>query len=293
MNLDTRFDLAALAKGRTKRKAVAFRPILPRLASEQAFIRIIMSVMRHATDRKAKLLEAATFERRALTADVATITSVMREMREAFDQATTLARGPLQSLFAGDARRHDERWIDQVNRLIGVDLTAVVRANDTRPAIELAVQQNVALIKGLSDDVAKRIEVTILDMVSQGKSNRDIAKALTDIGGFTKRRAEFIARDQAASFNGALTEIRQKQAGVRSYTWQTVGDQRVRPAHRSRNGRVFRWDSPPSDGHPGRAPRCRCVAVPVLELEDEPRSSRVRASREGLAAVASALGLGR
>jgi SPP1 gp7 family putative phage head morphogenesis protein len=52
-------------------------------------------------------------------------------------------------------------------------------------------------------------------------------------------------------------------------------DDRVRPLHADRQGLIFRWDKPPSDGHPGMAIRCRCVADPVIDLDDygvEPRA---------------------
>jgi SPP1 gp7 family putative phage head morphogenesis protein len=292
LDLNARFNLAALAKGKTKRKLIEFREIKPRLASEQAFYRIIMAVLIEATARRAEILEAAADARRELTGDAATIGTIMQEMRAAMSQAASFATGPLTSLFANDARRHGETWIGQVNRLIGVDLSAVVRSSDVQTLLHLEVQKSVALIRGLSEDVAKRIEFQVIDLVSQGKSQKDIAAALTETAGFTRKRALFIARDQAASFNGALNQIRQEQAGVTSYIWRTVGDQRVRPAHRLRNGQRFRWDSPPSDGHPGRPANCRCTAQAVLDLDEAPRPGRARASRAGLSAVASALGIG-
>jgi len=47
------------------------------------------------------------------------------------------------------------------------------------------------------------------------------------------------------------------------YTWHTVGDGNVRPSHAERNGKVFSWDTPPDDGHPGEAYNCRCTAEDV------------------------------
>lgn len=42
----------------------------------------------------------------------------------------------------------------------------------------------------------------------------------------------------------------------------TSQDERVRHTHRARNGKLFAWNDPPSDGHPDIPIRCRCVAVP-------------------------------
>ena len=63
------------------------------------------------------------------------------------------------------------------------------------------------------------------------------------------------------SYAGLINEIRQRDLGIEQYTWETVGDDRVRAGHAAINGRVFRWDA---DGErPGEAPNCRCSARPV------------------------------
>lgn len=293
MNLTQRFDLAALAKGTTKKDQIELKPIGARLWFEAEIYRIILTVLREYETFKPQIAQAASETRRAYTADAFTITDVVAALRGRFTQVISFTEARVDSLFHGEARRHDEKWIDQVNRVIGVDLKAVVTSAQIEPAIQLATQANVALIKGLTDEVAKRVEVSVIDLVSRGASNKEIAKTLSDIGGFSKARAKLIAVDQASSFNATLNQIRQREAGVTSYIWSTSRDKRVRPAHRAREGQTFRWDSPPSDGHPGRAVRCRCVARPILDLTEAPKrpSSRVRARTEGLRAVSGALGL--
>lgn len=44
------------------------------------------------------------------------------------------------------------------------------------------------------------------------------------------------------------------------YIWRTRGDNKVRSEHAERDGKVFEWNNPPEDGHPGEAPNCRCRA---------------------------------
>ena len=88
-------------------------------------------------------------------------------------------------------------------------------------------------------------------------------------------RAVLIGSDQVGKLNGRLMEYWQRSAGITEYRWQTMMDDRVRPLHADRQGLIFRWDKPPSDGHPGMAIRCRCVADPVIDLDDygvEPRA---------------------
>lgn len=77
-------------------------------------------------------------------------------------------------------------------------------------------------------------------------------------------RGTLIAVDQVGKLNGDVTQSTQQAMGIGSYVWITRRDNRVRDAHRTRDGDVFRWDSPPYDGHPGEAINCRCVAKAVM-----------------------------
>lgn len=165
--------------------------------------------------------------------------------------------------------RETGKFVEVMKSRAGVDLRSVVNSEQVEPLVKAALQRNVSLIRGLSDDVAKRVEITLLQKITTGATNADTASALVEVAGFSRRRAAFIARDQAGSFNGELTKIRQQQAGVEEYIWDTSGDSRVRPEHRVRDEQTFRWDTPPSDGHPGTPVNCRCVARAVISFEDK------------------------
>ena len=60
---------------------------------------------------------------------------------------------------------------------------------------------------------------------------------------------------------------------MEEYVWSTSQDSRVRDSHRRLNRKKFRWDDPPvvdpKTGrrcHPGEDYGCRCVALPVFNL---------------------------
>jgi SPP1 gp7 family putative phage head morphogenesis protein len=78
----------------------------------------------------------------------------------------------------------------------------------------------------------------------------------------SKKRAKLIATDQTIKLTAAVEEKRQRDAGVTSYTWETMRDIKVRKRHRERQGKVYSWTSPPSGGHPGSEINCRCHAKP-------------------------------
>ena len=83
--------------------------------------------------------------------------------------------------------------------------------------------------------------------------------------GVSQSRAQLIARDQTGKYFGALTEARHRAAGATKYIWRTAGDERVRPEHAARDGKIYSYDNPPIDGHPGIAIRCRCTQSPIFD----------------------------
>ncbi|MHA6299541.1 phage minor head protein [Devosia sp. CAU 1758] len=61
---------------------------------------------------------------------------------------------------------------------------------------------------------------------------------------------------------GPVAKLRAKP--TRFYVWRSLGDDRARAAHALRHGQIFAWDDPPSGGHPGSEPNCRCWAEPYF-----------------------------
>lgn len=58
-------------------------------------------------------------------------------------------------------------------------------------------------------------------------------------------------------------------ADTKRYVWRAQRDERVRPSHRVRDGRIFSWSNPPDTGHPGEDYNCRCEAIPYVEGQTE------------------------
>lgn len=131
-------------------------------------------------------------------------------------------------------------------------------------AMGVSVEQNVDLITSIPEQQLSRVEQLVSDAVLNGTRAEALAAQLVEAFGIGENRALLIAQDQVGKWHGSLQRLRQEDAGVVEYIWSTSSDARVRPKHRAREGKVFRWDSPPDDGHPGMPVRCRCVAVPRI-----------------------------
>ena len=95
----------------------------------------------------------------------------------------------------------------------------------------------------------------------------ELADSITHIAEVNEKRAALIACDQVGKLNSQLAQLEQMNQGVNSYIWVTMKDNRVRPAHREREGKRFYWDNPPSGGHPGWAIRCRCTSLGCYDTD--------------------------
>lgn len=140
--------------------------------------------------------------------------------------------------------------------------------------INLFVQNNVSLIKTLPAEVFADIEQMLYRDARRGLSPTELKKQIKLLFDATEKRAALIARDQVNKFNGSLTELRQKNAGITEYEWLTVKDGRVREDHAVLDGTIQKWNKPPitvrtgkragERNHPSLDIQCRCQAIPVL-----------------------------
>lgn len=151
----------------------------------------------------------------------------------------------------------------QMRTVLGLDVLAAEPWH--KAELGVYTRANLHLIRDIGEKAIGNLDRIVTDGVRSGALTRDIRRQIQDELQTTRKRATLIARDQVGKFNGRLTELRHRGVGVGEYTWRTMGDGRVRPAHVARDGKRFKWSNPPGDGHPGQPIQCRCYAEPVLD----------------------------
>lgn len=142
--------------------------------------------------------------------------------------------------------------------------------------------------KSATNDLKKIISKDVYDSVMRGDALSIVKKKVYEsTNDYTKKKAQFIARDQVSKLNGAINKIQQKSVNINLYVWTAVGDARTRDSHSRLNGVICSWDDPTiyykvEDnklvkhkrlasmfiGHPSEDYQCRCFGLPFIpELE--------------------------
>lgn len=135
------------------------------------------------------------------------------------------------------------------------------------------IKDNVGFIKNIKDDYLSEIEKVVHEGIKDGQTAKQIREQLVERVKVAESRAQFIAVDQTGSVLGQMTAERHQQIGIDKFKWLTSHDERVRDSHKDLSDKTFSYDDPPIvNGRvvlPGEDYRCRCVAIPVFDDEEE------------------------
>ncbi|MGE7132646.1 minor capsid protein [Lysinibacillus xylanilyticus] len=184
---------------------------------------------------------------------------------------TTTRSERAASSFVKNINRFNRHNLEQQTKVKGIDLVA----NEPwlKDFLHTKIKDNVGYIKNIEDDYLSEIEQVVRNGVKEGRTAKQIREQLVDRVKVAESKAQFIAVDQTGSILGQMTAERHQQIGIDKFKWLTSHDERVRDSHKLLNGEVFSYDDPPTvNGRevlPGEDYRCRCVAIPVFDDEEE------------------------
>lgn len=168
-----------------------------------------------------------------------------------------------------EGRRHTKAWMAAARRAFGIDLSSVVAEEDLEDYLDQASLRNAGLIRGMADDILKRVATETTNALISGESAAALQARLKRQLEIGDSRARLIARDQTSKLTADLNRIRHQQAGIEKYIWRTSADERVRPRHRDLEGRVYAYGEPTGAEEglpPGQPIQCRCIAQAVVEF---------------------------
>lgn len=264
-----KYDLAALVKARAPtRRASAQLPVISQsLALEKAYLALLRRLLQAAAQGIREIILPRYRVVTAVTTDADAASFDQFRLLLASLVRTTSEQ--LQDLLALEGRRHTKAWMAAAKRAFSIDLSSVVSEQDLGGYLEAAGLRNAGLIRGLTDDLVKRVQTETTNGVIAGRPVSELQVVLKEALGVSDSRAQLIARDQTSKVTADLNQIRHEQAGVDTYIWRTSQDERVRPRHRDLEGKVYKYGEPTGAEEglpPGQPIRCRCIAQGVVEF---------------------------
>lgn len=137
------------------------------------------------------------------------------------------------------------------------------------------IAENVSLIRSIPEKYFTEVESMVFRSIAKGGDRKQLADEIErEFGkrhGITRRRAEFIARDQVRKATSALSNARQQAAGIKKGIWlHSGGGNHPRHKHVKANGEEFDLDKGLPIGDkgqyvlPGDEPGCGCTWKPKL-----------------------------
>jgi len=171
-------------------------------------------------------------------------------------------------------RLHRMKWRLSVLSASGVDINTMIGPEDVRTTLGAAIEANVGLIRSVSDQARQRISNEVFEGLRARKPAREVAAAIREDVGMSRRRALMIASDQTVKITESLNEARRSQAGISTWEWVSSHKLHFRPEHAVRDGKRYDDDAksgahkPPAD-RPGQLIHCGCTSRAVLSLDGE------------------------
>lgn len=147
-------------------------------------------------------------------------------------------------------------------------------------AIASITYENTALIRSLPQKAFLEIEGLVMRGARTGYDAGRLTDELQQRFGVTRRRAEFISRDQMNKATEALSRVRMGELGIAEAVWIHTGTGKTpRPTHVKFNGQVFQLDQGLYDSdarkwvQPGELPNCYCTKRPLIPAYEKRRGA--------------------
>lgn len=264
-----KYDLKRLIRGRGIRRPSIDLPSQPMpLYRDAELAAALLRPVRVWEGRRGELVSAYEAALGAFTKDSpdSDLAAAIMSVNVIGQQAVLEANPFLDAFFRAVNEAHAKRWASLVNSAVGINPWPYIDLNEAGPGIAQFMQRMTSLISDVNEKTRAEVSEVLWDGLVNKRRPREVGKLLAEKMNTSRKRANFIASDQSNKFNAYLTELRQEEAGIDEFVWETAKDGRVRDSHRALQGRVFKWKEPPSVGLPGTPIRCRCTGRAHIDL---------------------------
>jgi len=266
----------------TSARGKILAPVRPSAAIQAAYYRALMALVDEMQDSivywlraNYRKVEPQIVQQAQDASPASVLQSIMSKLTEQWRKRFADAAGNVARGFARRATGHADRGF--LSTLSTAGFTVKFRPSDNvRDAMDLAVHENVALIKSIAEHHLTEVEGLVMRSALRGGDLGELTTDLRERYGITQRRAAFIARDQNAKMTAVINRRRQQDLGITEAIWRhSHGGKHPRASHvkADRDKLRYRLDKGAYiDGEfifPGELPNCRCVSRPIVPGFDD------------------------
>lgn len=246
---------------------------------ERDYYRVLRAVVRRlksATNNNIPMLAYSLRQDDDSTVTDAFVQAILVELLKSMTIEDAISE--LELILAGVSSVVDANVISAFAEAVSVDVFLNDSALLDTVKAEWKAQQS-RLVDSIVNTYIEKLQIIVSNAVQRGTAMSEVKEEIKVLLNTTDKRAEFIARNEVGNLNGIITMRRQVDCGISVYQWSSSHDERVRPSHAEMDGKYFYWNSdkageingikvyPAPKYHPCMDYNCRCVALPVIDLE--------------------------
>lgn len=176
-----------------------------------------------------------------------------------------------------NARKNTRTKKKKNSSSLGIDISNELNKPEIKSILVSHAKQKCNEIGSIPLELREKVaEAVLANFYGQLPEGSSLLSAIQAIVTLTKNEASLIAQDQSKKLSARFDQARQESIGVKEYIWRTVdGKAKTQSSksnnsiycdHSSREGKKFKWNKPPSGGHPGQSYLCRCHAEAVIDI---------------------------
>jgi len=246
---------------------------------ERDYYRVLRAVVRRlksATNNNIPMLAYSLRQDDDSTVTDAFVQAILAELLKSMTIEDAISE--LELILAGVSSVVDANVISAFAEAVSVDVFLNDSALLDTVKAEWKAQQS-RLVDSIVNTYIEKLQIIVSNAVQRGTAMSEVKEEIKVLLNTTDKRAKFIARNEVGNLNGIITMRRQVDCGIGVYQWSSSHDERVRPSHAEMDGKYFYWNSdkvgeingikvyPAPKYHPCMDYNCRCVALPVIDLE--------------------------
>ena len=262
-------------KRKPKKPEKTFRPVHPNAGIELAYRRKLERLIAKMNRSVKFWLRAAYRQNEPVMAQddtlpASALRAAVKKLAARWQKQFNESAPALAEWFAQTTITRSDQTLRSILRKGGFSVRFKMTPS-ARDIMQATINQQVSLIKSIPSQYFTEIEGMVMRSVQTGRDLQNLTVDLRERYGITRRRAEFIARDQNNKATAAITRARQDELGVVKAKWRHSGGGRhPRPTHVAMDGKTYDIRKGMYDPavkrfiFPGEEPNCRCVSIAII-----------------------------